>query len=107
MQQHQHPRSYNTRRAAAALGGILPSSLATALYRNGHYCGVVPTRLPNGRLLWPADKIDALAAGEHADEAPDMGTRLAAARKRRLITHCTVPDQAAQVAWRDEQTNTR
>lgn len=75
-------RSYNTKRAAIALGGIQAASLSTALWRNGHYCGVVPSRLPNGRLLWPADEIDALAAGARASEAPDTGARLAAARNQ-------------------------
>lgn len=82
MQQNQQPRHYyNTRRAAVVLGGILPASLATALYRNGHYCGIKPTKLPNGRLLWAADEIDALAAGAHAGAAPDLGGRLAAGRQ--------------------------
>ncbi len=82
MEANQSPRNYDTRRAAAALGGILPASISTALYRNGHYCGVVPARLPNGRLLWPADEIDALASGARADEAPNTGARLAAGRNR-------------------------
>jgi hypothetical protein len=86
MKQNQHPRSYNTQRTAAVLGGILPASISTALCRNGHYCGVVPVRLPNGRLLWPADEIDALASGARAVEAPDVGARLAAARAQALAS---------------------
>jgi len=84
MDKEHHPRSYNTRRAGAVLGGILPSSLSTALYRNGHYCGIKPVKLPNGRLLWPAAEIDALAAGARADEAPDLGARLASGRREAL-----------------------
>lgn len=79
MQSNQTPRSYSTTRAGLVLG-IQAASLSTSLWRNGHYCGVVPVRLPNGRLLWPADEIDALAAGARASEAPDTGARLAAAR---------------------------
>jgi hypothetical protein len=81
MQSNQTPRSYSTTRAGLVLG-IQAASLSTAKYRNGHYCNVVPARLPNGRLLWPADQIDALAAGARADEAPDTGARLAAARNQ-------------------------
>lgn len=85
MQQNQSPRSYKTTRAAAVLD-MAPASLSTALWRNGHYCNVVPARLPNGRLLWPADEIDALAAGSRADEAPNTGARLAAARNQSAAT---------------------
>lgn len=31
--------------------------------RDGHYLGLVPIKLPNRRLLWPADEVDALIAG--------------------------------------------
>ena len=30
------------------------------LSRHGSYFGIKPLRLPNGRLLWPADSIKAL-----------------------------------------------
>jgi len=81
MQQNQPPRSYSTARAGLVLG-MQAASLSTSLWRNGHYCGVTPARLPNGRLLWPADQIDALAAGARSSEAPDTGARLAAARNQ-------------------------
>lgn len=82
MAKHHPRRSYTTSRAGEVLGGIRPTSLATALYRNGHYCGIKPFKLPNGRLLWPADEIDALAAGAGAGNAPDVGARLADGRRR-------------------------
>lgn len=81
MDKQDPQRSYTTRRTGEALGGILPASLVTALYRNGHYCGIKPVKLPNGRLLWPADEVDSLAAGSSADAAPDLGGRLAAGRQ--------------------------
>lgn len=74
------PRSYSTTAVAGALG-IQPHSLSTSLYRKGHYCGIKPARLPNGRLLWPADEIDALVAGARSDEAPDFAARLASGRR--------------------------
>ena len=79
--QAKEQRNYSSTRAATVLG-MRATSLSTALYRNGHYCGIRPARLPNGRLLWPADEIDALASGARGDEAPDAGARLAAGRNR-------------------------
>ena len=67
--------------AAAGALGIQPHSLSTSLYRKGHYCGIKPARLPNGRLLWPADEVDALVAGARSGEAPDFAARLASGRR--------------------------
>lgn len=78
----QEQRKYNSTRTASVLG-IKPPSLSAALYRNGHYCGLRPSRLPNGRLLWPADEVDALAAGERAGESPDFAERLASGKRAR------------------------
>lgn len=76
---HRSTKNHTTKTAAAILG-IKPGSMATAVYRKGGYCGITPAKLPNGRLLWPADEIDALASGARAHEAPHTGERLAAAR---------------------------
>ncbi|MCK0510792.1 DNA-binding protein [Aromatoleum buckelii] len=43
-----------------------PASIRTAVWRNGHFCGIKPFKLPNGRLLWPADAVARLTAGEVA-----------------------------------------
>jgi hypothetical protein len=43
-----------------------PASIRTAVWRNGHFCGIKPIKLPNGRLLWPADAAARLIAGEVA-----------------------------------------
>ncbi len=37
----------------AKLNGIKGTSLRGRLYLTGSYFGIVPTRCPNGRLLWP------------------------------------------------------
>lgn len=44
-----------TTSALAERLGIQPQSLRAALSRHQNYYGITPTRLPNGRLLWPAD----------------------------------------------------
>jgi hypothetical protein len=59
------PRSYLTEEAATVLR-YQPQTLRRDLCLKGHFKGIVPTKLPGGRLLWPADKIDALARGEEA-----------------------------------------
>lgn len=79
MKPNQAPRNYSTV-AAATVFGVQPGSLSTALWRNGHYCGIKPVRLPNGRLLWPADEVDAVATGARGNEAPDYAARLSAGR---------------------------
>jgi hypothetical protein len=56
--------------ALAKQGGWQPASIRTSYWRNGHFYGVVPCKLPGGktaRLLWPADTLARiLAAGEVA-----------------------------------------
>jgi hypothetical protein len=48
-----------------------PASIRTAVWRNGHFYGVRPVKLPGGkkaRLLWPADAVARIvAAGEVAE----------------------------------------
>lgn len=60
----------NTTSSLAARLGIQPQSLRAAVCRAGSYYGVVPTRLPNGRLLWPADAFDRIVrAGEKNEKS--------------------------------------
>ena len=40
--------------------GVKPESIRVHLCRRGSYYGIIPRRLPNGRLLWPADTMDRL-----------------------------------------------
>ena len=47
------------------LAGLLhlkAQSLRAALSREGHYFGLRPRKLPNGRLIWPDDAIQRLTA---------------------------------------------
>lgn len=41
-----------------------PQTARAAYCRAGHYLGMVPTKLSSGRLLWNADEVEALLAGE-------------------------------------------
>ena len=56
-------RDYTTEEAAALLG-VRPQTLRAGMCRAGHYLGIMPVKLANRRLLWPATKVDAVARGE-------------------------------------------
>ncbi|SFU49428.1 hypothetical protein SAMN05216339_10346 [Nitrosomonas eutropha] len=36
------------------------ASIRSGFCRNGSYFGLTPLKLPNGRLLWPADSVQKL-----------------------------------------------
>ena len=42
--------------------GITAEGLRVHLCKRGSYYGLVPERMPNGRLLWPADSMERLKA---------------------------------------------
>lgn len=44
--------------------GYKSTSIRTAVWRNGHFNGIKPVKLPNGRLLWPVDAVERLTASE-------------------------------------------
>ena len=48
----------------AALLNMSPASLRVRLCTHGSYFGLVPTKLPNGRLQWPADSLQRLTGGQ-------------------------------------------
>jgi len=48
-----------TKEFAAALS-IQQQSIRSALCRAGHYLGLVPVKLPNGRMLWDAQSVHLL-----------------------------------------------
>ena len=50
--------------ALAARFFVKLASIRSAYCRLGHYYGLRPTKLPNGRLLWPADAAARILAGE-------------------------------------------
>lgn len=59
------PRKLDTAEAADLLR-IRPQTLRRALCLQGHYFGMRPTKMPNGRLLWDSAELDRLTAGEVA-----------------------------------------
>lgn len=64
------PRAGKARtKVAAAILGVEDQTMRRGLCVSGHYCGLVPQKLPNRLLLWDLGEIDRLLAGE-AIEAP-------------------------------------
>lgn len=59
------PRRYSTNEVAAVLR-FRPQTFRRELCLKGHFKGVIPVKLPGGRLLWDADAIDRLVRGEVA-----------------------------------------
>lgn len=47
-----------TTEALAAALGLKPQTIRAALSRDGHYCGIRPTKAPNRFLYWPADAVE-------------------------------------------------
>lgn len=54
---------HTTEEAASQLR-VEQQTLRAALCRNGHYLGMRPVKLPNGKLLWDAAEVQRLLAGE-------------------------------------------
>jgi hypothetical protein len=64
------PAGLSTTDLARAVG-LQPDSIRVHLCRAGSYYGIKPRRLPNGRLLWPADSVARLLAlGTTTDARP-------------------------------------
>ena len=55
----------STEEAAARLRAA-PQTPRASLCRLGHWMGMRPVKLPNGRLLWDAAEVERLASGEVA-----------------------------------------
>ena len=55
--------SYITTRELADFFKVQSTSILRALCVNGHYMKLKPTKLPNGKLLWP-DRRKELLRGE-------------------------------------------
>jgi len=47
----------------AVLLRITPQTARAGLCRNGHYLGLKPLKLPNGKLLWDAAEVERLLSG--------------------------------------------
>ena len=56
---------FTTEEAAATLR-VAPQTPRASLCRLGHWMGMRPVKLPNGRLLWDAAEVQRLASGEVA-----------------------------------------
>lgn len=41
---------------------VQPNTIRVGLCTNGHYLGIRPKKMPNGRLMWPADEVQQLLA---------------------------------------------
>ena len=64
-----HQPAIQTRRALttdelAALLSIRPQSIRKRYCQTGAYFSLRPVKLPNGRLLWPADALEQLSGGQ-------------------------------------------
>lgn len=46
--------------ALARAAGVKDQTLRAAYCRDGHWCGLVPRKLRNRRLLWPMDSLERL-----------------------------------------------
>ena len=67
MNTHHHPTGLSTTELARSIG-LAPDSIRVHLCKRGSYFGLVPGRLPNGRLIWPADSLERLKA--RAEQMP-------------------------------------
>lgn len=47
---------------------VQPQTVRKQYAAIGAYCGIKPLRLPNRRLLWPADTIKQIAASQLPDQ---------------------------------------
>jgi len=77
------PAAVTTESLAETIG-VKPTSIRVRLCRTGSYFGLRPIKLPNGRLLWPADAIDRLATYRPASPASPATLDPPARRPRRL-----------------------
>ena len=59
----QAPRPITTEELATLLS-IRPQSIRKRFCQTGAYFSLRPVKLPNGRLLWPADALEQLSGGQ-------------------------------------------
>ena len=57
-------KTYITTSQYADAVGVQGASIRHGLCINGHYLGLRPIKLPNGRLLWPADGVQKILQPE-------------------------------------------
>jgi hypothetical protein len=78
--------------ALAAKFSAQPQTPRASYCRHGHWMGMIPTKLPNGRLLWDESEANALLAGRpavtrDAAQAEEHAARKAAESGKRLLPH--------------------
>ena len=64
----------STRQLAKAIR-VVDGSIRVRLCTKGSYFGLKPERLPNGRLLWPADSVERLMEAGRRTPAPKVGRK--------------------------------
>ena len=65
----------STRQLAKAIG-VVDGTIRVRLCTKGSYFGLKPlARLPNGRLLWPADSVERLMEAGRTIPAPVVGRK--------------------------------
>ena len=78
-----------------------PTAVRAGYSRNGHYQNLIPLKLPNGKLLWDADEVDALLRGEFSSApaspaAEQLGKECGDVLIDRL-TACASPAEAVPI----------
>ena len=64
--QIEPPRKKFTTEELAASVRVTPQTIRAGLCRKGHYLGLKPLKLSNGKLLWDAAEVECLLSGEVA-----------------------------------------
>ena len=59
----QDIKHYSTEELAKLLL-VQPQTIRASFCRNGSYYGLMPVKLPNRRLIWSADAVNAMLAGK-------------------------------------------
>ena len=49
--------SHLTTEQLAEILHVKPETIRSGLCRTGNYCGIIPLKLPNRRLAWPAENV--------------------------------------------------
>lgn len=65
------PAAKITTEALTAKFGAQPQTPRASYCRHGHWMGLVPTKMPNGRLLWDEAEADALLSGHPVKADPE------------------------------------
>jgi len=63
MQSHPPTLHYSTKEFAERLR-VDANTIRRGLCVRGHYLGLRPVKLPNGRLVWPAAHVEDILAGK-------------------------------------------